>query len=334
MKNETKKIVLFVVFLLGIALVAVALFAIDGILGLSDSDEPIPSSPIGDIEKDMNTVYIDGEAYYRKKNVVNYLIMGIDSFGEVGDGGVGQADFIMVLSFDVSNKTYTMIPVNRDTMTEIEIFDVFDNSMGKRVEQIALSHAYGSSMELSNVRKCQSTASAVGALLYGVKFEECVSMTMDAVCKTVDTLGGVELVMEEDWTEIDPSYTKGAKITLDGQAALGFIRARGALTDSSNIARMRRQEQFLNAFIQRLSVLAMNDEELMEAYDKVAPYLVTSSGADPLIEIADKVSVYKSNGTVSLPGEAKVGEKYMEFYVDDERLKDVVKELFFDRYDD
>ena len=331
MKNETKNMVLFVVFLTSIALVAVVLFTIGGMIGMSNAEQDPSNSTVGDIEKDMNTVYIDGEEYYRKKNIVNYLIMGIDSFGETGDGGIGQADFIMVITFDLNAKTYAMVPINRDTMTEIEIFDVFDNSMGKKVEQIALSHAYGSAMELSNIRKCQNTANAVGELLYGVKFKECVSMTMTAVCETVDALGGVEICMEEDWSEIDPAYTKGANVTLDGQAALRFIRARGALADSSNISRMRRQEQFLQAFIEKLGVLTADDQELMEAYDRVAPYLVTSSGADPLMEIADKVAAYNNVGTVSLPGESRVGEKYMEFYVDDRLLKDIVKNMFFDK---
>ena len=334
MKNETKKIVLFVVFLLSIALVAALLLSIEHIIGLFDKNDELSTSPVVDIEKEINTVYIDGEAYYRKKNVINYLVMGIDSFGETDMGGVGQADFILVISFDLHTKTYTMLPINRDTMTEIEAFDVFDNSMGTRVEQIALSHAYGSSMEISNVKKCQHTADAVSNLLYGVKFKDCVSMTMDAVCKTVDALGGIEICMVEDWSDIDPTYVKGATVTLDGEAALGFIRARGSLTDSSNIARMRRQEQFLQAFIDKLGALSMNDEDVMEAYDKVAPYLVTSSGADPLIEMAEKVESYKSLGTVSVPGEAKLGEKYMEFYVDDAGLQTIVKDLFFDRSED
>ena len=319
MKTETKRIILFVVFLLCIALVVAVLFNLDRIIALfTQNDAALENPASGDIEKDMNTVYINGEAYYRKKNVITYLIMGIDSFGESSDGGIGQADFLMVLSFDLNAKTYTVIPINRDTMTEIGIYDVFGESVGYRIEQIALSHAYGSSLEISNSQKCEQTAEAVSKLLYGVKFKEYVSMTMDAVCEIVDALGGVDVYMSEDWSEIDPAFVKGATVTLDGEMSLRFIRARSALSDSTNIARMKRQQIFLEAFTQKMGVLSLDDEQMLEAYDRTAPYLVSASGADPILEMADKVAVYESLGTVTLPGESKVGEKYMEFYVDDE----------------
>lgn len=333
MKTGKKGIVLFVVFLLCIALVAAVLFNIDNIILAinKDSNEAMSGSVVGDIEKDMNTVYIDGEEYYRKKNVINYLLMGIDSFGESDDGGVGQADFLIVISFDLNAKTYTMIPINRDTMTEVEVLDIFGNSQGERVEQIALSHSYGSSREISNQDKCDNTAKAVSELLYGVKFKEYVSMTMDAVCEIVDAVGGVDVYMSEDWSEIDESFSKGSTVTLDGEMALRFIRARSGLSDSTNIARMRRQEAFLNAFSQKLGVLSMDDEEMLEAYDRAAPYLVTASGADPILEMADRIAAYKCQGCVTLPGRSVVGEKYMEFYVDENGVKSVVKEIFFNR---
>lgn len=332
MKTETKKIIVFIVFLLLIALVAVVLFNIERIVsaltGNDGNNAPLVS---GDIEKDMNTVYIDGEEYYRKKNVVNYLVMGIDSFGESDSGGVGQADFLTVISFDVVNKSYKLVPVNRDTMTEVRVFDKFENEVGKRVEQIALSHAYGSSLEVSNVKKCENTSYAVSNLLHGVEFKEYVSMTMDAVAKIVDILGGVDVFMYEDWTEIDPAYEKGATVCLNGNASLTFIRARGGIEDNSNISRMKRQNVFLEAFIKKIGDLSMNDEEMLEAYESVEPYLVSASGADSLLEIADKISSYDYDGTAELPGRAEVVDGYMEFYVDEKELKQLVTEIFFNK---
>ena len=332
MKAKTKKIIIFVVFLLLIALVAVALFNIEAIIGAIGGKNNATDAPgvSCDIDKELNTVYIDGKEYYRKKNVVNYLIMGIDEFGESEERGVGQSDFLMVLSFDVVDKTYTMIPINRDTMTKVQTYDIFGEKTGERVEQIALAHTYGNSFSVSSIDKCNNTAEAVSELLCGVEFRNYVSMTMDAVSVIVDILGGVEVTMSEDWSEIDPAYASGATVMLDGEDAMRFIRARGSLSDSSNIARMRRQNDFLEAFVKKIGMLSMNDEELLEAYDTVSPYLVSSSGADALLEIADKVYSYSNNGTVSLPGEAKVGDRFMEFYVDEKGLVEIVTEIFFD----
>ncbi len=332
MKAETKKIIIFVVFLLLIALAAVALFNIEAIIGVLSGKNNTTDAPgiSCDIEKELNTVYIGDEEYYRKKNVVNYLIMGIDEFGESENGGVGQSDFLMVVSFDVVNKTYTMVPINRDTMTLVQTYDVFGKKTGERIEQVALAHTYGDSLAVSSIDKCNNTADAVSNLLCGVEFRDYLSMTMDAVSLIVDILGGVEVYMSEDWSEIDPAYSEGETVLLDGEAAMKFIRARGSLSDSTNIARMRRQNDFLAAFVKEIGELSMNDEELLEAYDTVSPYLVSSSGVDTLLEMADKVSVYSNTGTVSLPGESKVGDRFMEFYVDEKGLVEVVTEIFFD----
>ena len=97
MNVNNKRILLFVTFVTCLALVAVALFFLDDIF----YEEPeIESGGVSDIEKDMNTVYIDGVPYIRRPGVENYVIFGLDTFGKVSDAGLAQADFIMVLSFD------------------------------------------------------------------------------------------------------------------------------------------------------------------------------------------------------------------------------------------
>lgn len=330
MRIETKKIILFVIFVLCIALVAVALFNIDKLFG--DNEDGYWGSATNH-EKEMNTVYIDGEAYLPKSGVKNYLIIGVDKFGEVGDGGVAQADFIAVLSFNAKNNEYTVFPINRDTMTEVDVLDVFGNKSGTRMEQIALAHAYGSPFEISNSQKCKNTAKAVSGLLHGVKFYSYFSLTMDAIKELVDFVGGVSIVVDSDMTSVDERLVEGDQVLLDGELALSYIRARGQLNDSSNVARMKRQEIFLKGLIRSISNANLDDKAWATCYSRVSPYITTNAGMELIDELNDILSSDNVGKMISLEGESVVGSQYMEFYVDSEALKKTVIDVFYEKAD-
>ena len=326
MNVNNKRILLFVAFLTCLALVAVALFFLEDIFY---RDTQIESGGASDIEKDMNTVYIDGVPYIRRPGVENYLIFGLDSFGKVSDAGLAQADFIMVLSFDRLEGKCTMLTVNRDTMVDVKTFDAFGNDTGVKLRQIALSHSTGSPLEISNHIKCQNTVDAVSELLHGIKLDGYMSMTMDAVIKVVDCIGGVKVIVEEDLTTVDERLVKGETVLLDGELAVKFLRARGGLEDSSNIARMRRQEAFMQGLFKAADYNSVSEERLMECFEEVNPHIVTDLDAGGLEWMASMLISYEKNAPVSLPGEAKTGEKYVEFYVDGEGLMDIVTKYFF-----
>lgn len=332
MSADRKKILLFVAFLTCLVLVSAVLFNIDKIVD-SFNNNGFDDGDGSNINFDLYSVNIDGEVYMPRRNVRNYLIMGIDEFGDTDQGGIAQADFIVVLSFDSNNDTYTMIQVNRDTMTEVDFYSYSDGSVYTQVAQIALSHADGTYKAISNNKKCESTAKAVSNLLYGVRFDGYVSMTMDAVKAIVDYIGGVPVFMEEDMTEIDARLVQGSTVTFDGELALSFIRARGGLADSSNIARMKRQKVFLDAFVGKLDEINMSDDELAACFNRTSSYMVAKNGVDTFYDIFEKISTHQCSGMMDLPGEAVKGDKYIEFYVDENGLKGIVKDVFFERFE-
>lgn len=326
MSANKKRILLFITFLTCLALVAVALLFLDDIFHENEFEE---TGDKADIENDMNTVYIDGKPYVRRPGVENYVIFGIDALGRVDDAGVAQADFIMVLSFDRLNSKCTMLAINRDTMTEVDVYDAFGNKMGTKYQQIALSHASGSSLELSNHDKCQNTEKTLSELLCGVKFEGYISMTMDAILEIVDCIGGVRLYIEEDLSVVDERLVKGETVLLDGELAVKFLRARGGLEDSSNISRMKRQEAFMKAFFEKINNDSVNEDALLNCFDSVLPHIVTNIDANGFEWLTSMLLSYEKNEAITLPGEAKIGEKFVEYYVDKEGLMDIVTEHFF-----
>jgi hypothetical protein len=86
---------------------------------------------------------------------------------------------------------------------------------------------------------------------------------------------------------------------------------------------------FFDAFIQAAKSAELDEELLLECFEKVEDYIVTNAGDSILGEISDKLEKYEKKATVKLPGESRVGQKYMEFHVDEEGLKDIVTNVFY-----
>ena len=314
MFNNRKRLVLSVVLVLCLALVIVAAFCISDMMYSGDTN----GGDVGD-EGYLNDIYIDGELCYPKSGVQNYLIMGIDKYGEAENDGLGQADFLMVLSFDGDTKTYTMVPINRDTMVMVDEYDDFGGHR-EVYKQIALSHTYVGGEGVTNNLKCKNTAKAASKILMGMEFNGYMSMTMDAVSILVDRIGGVEITVD------------GNTVLLNGESALAYVRARGGLEDSSNVARMERQEKFLYAFFAKVSATQLSESELLQIYDEVRPYVCNDAGDAGYEVLFNMLEEYSAGETVSLKGEAVKGKGgYIEFYVDEEHVKEVMLNVFFEK---
>ena len=315
MFNNGKRLVLSVVLVLCLALVIVAAFYISDLVYSNDMN-----GGNVDVENALNAIYVDGELCYPRSGVKNYLIMGIDKYGEAANDGLGQADFLMVLSFNSDTKTYTMVSINRDTMA---IVDEYDDFGGHRVvyKQIALSHSYAGGEGVTNNQKCKNTEKAVSKLLLGMEFNGYMSMTMDAVCKLVDYVGGVEVTFDNETVFLD-----------SGERALEYVRARSELEDGSNITRMKRQEAFLRAFFAKISAAQLSESDLIKIYDEVRPYVCNDAGDTGYEVLFNMIKEYSAGETVSLKGEAVCGRGgYIEFYVDEEHVKEVMLDVFYEK---
>ena len=154
---------------------------------------------------------------------------------------------------------------------------------------------------------------------------------MDAVSRLNDCVGGVTVTVDDDMTAVDPSFVKGTTVTLLGDKALEYVRARGAMEDSSNLARMERQKKYLAAFVEKLADMNVTDTFLLSAYDQIAEYSVTNCDTSFISALSRKIGTYSYAGAISPKGDAQVGEKYMEFYADEEDLINILIELFYDR---
>ena len=133
--------------------------------------------------------------------------------------------------------------------------------------------------------------------------------------------------------DLRAALDEGETVVLDtGESAIAYIRARSELVDGSNITRMARQEAFLRAFFSKLGERQFSESELITLYDEVRPYVCNDAGDAGYEVFFNMIKEYSVGETVSLKGAATKGKGgYIEFYVNEEHVKEVMLDVFYDK---
>lgn len=279
--------------------------------------------------KNSKTVVYDGVEYFPRQDIDVLLVMGIDKEGVVEASGSynndGEADVVLLVIFDHELEKLRVLNVNRDTMTQIPVLGIGGKAAGTSYGQLALAHTYGSGLEDS----CENTREAVSGLLGGIRIDYYIAMHMDAIAILNDAVDGVTVQVTEDFSASDSDIPMG-EVTLRGQQAVDFVRFRKNVGDELNVSRMERQLEYVSAFFTELQKkLEESSGFVLDAYDRTADYIVTDCSETVLSSMFDRYSDYELEELQTLPGENRKGEAYMEFYPDEEALRELVLELFY-----
>ena len=203
----------------------------------------------------LRTVEYNGATYREKPAITTLLIAGIDKTDTSADRvsntyrNGGQADFLMLVAIDHTDKQICQLQIDRDTMTDVVTLGIFGNETGTRNMQICLSHAFGKT-PADNARY---TIRAVQNLLEGIEIDDYYIVNYTAVPVLNDLLGGVTVHMDYDMTSVHPGWQKGLDITLHGQEAEDFVRSRMTVGAGTNEERMVRQNEFMRKAFSRMS---------------------------------------------------------------------------------
>lgn len=274
------------------------------------------------------------DAWYRPRDgLETVLAIGVDQAAVDGqlrrDSEYEQADFLLLVLIDRENERCTAIHINRDAMAEIQVLDDGTNaSLGTITAQLALAHTYGNSPAAC----CRNTAAAVSGLLRGIEIDHYVSLTMDGVVLLNDLAGGVTVAVMDDLSKTGSGLTQGETVTLRGRQALDYVQARRGLEDPSNLRRMERQRQYLESLQKQLRLRMEEDESFAaSALLQLSAYLTSDCSVEKMSALSDLVEQYGVTEYRTLAGEAVMGEKYVEYYVDEAAVRDMVMELFYEK---
>ena len=280
----------------------------------------------------LQPLTLDGVTYTPRKNIASYLLMGVDHDGEVAhytNYFGGQADTLLLVVVDKAQQSYAILQLNRDTMCMVDFVDTDGKPLNQQQQmQLALSHSMGTGMEDS----CENTVRAVSALLYGVTIDGYAAFNMDSMSLINDAVGGVTVLVEDDFSAVTDQLPMGQEVTLHGDLALTFVQSRGDMGgEKTNINRMSRQAAYLRGLYTRLQSAAQDEGFLTQLLLELSSYLTTDCTANQLNDLYRTVSQDRLEVLDPPTGETAVGDEgYMEFHVDEAALRQTVIDLFYE----
>lgn len=206
--------------------------------------EPPVVDAFGDISDQTGQERVGLE---RRDLCYTFLLMGTDD-------GNGNADTLMVATYDVKEQKVGVVSIPRDT--------IVDRSWSRYPK---INGAYGGGGGVERVRQEVSH-------LLGIPIDFYVKVDIKAFVALVDEVGGVDFEVPVDmnyddpWQNLSIHYKKGVQ-HLTGQQALEVVRFRhnNDMTGYSDTGRMQTQQKLLTAVAQK--VLSWG------SLTKIAPFL-------------------------------------------------------------
>lgn len=291
------------------------------------------------VEEDDGYEYQEGDISYNNhvyrynKDILTFLILGIDSNDPVPLAGSttdylngGQSDAIFLAVMNPHDKSLSMIAINRNTMTDVDIYDSANNYIRTAQAQICVQHGYGDGREMS----CERAEKAVSKLMYDLPIHGYFSIRYGAIPVLNDSVGGVDVKAAWDIPEL--GLTAGQTVHLVGQQAVTFVRERGEAFDSAT-GRLNNEKAYLSAFMKKAFDATKADVSFpIQLYNMVSDYIMTDISVDEMTYLSSELLGYSVSDAkmYSIPGETIMGSKYEEFYVYDIGLKEQILNIFYD----
>lgn len=268
-----------------------------------------------------------GQTYYLRNDVQAYALLGIDRLESTEQGGTNpsQCDFAAVIVLDEKAGKWDLLMLNRDTMCNVPVLSAQGKNLGSRHQQLALAHTYGSGSGDS----CRNTVQAIQNLLYGVPLNGYVRLSMDSIGQLNDAVGGVTVTLRDDFSEFDETMVPDAAVTLTGEQAELFVRARGGMKDPTNLNRMERQKEYLTGWLQAAREYATQNGGLGALLEQFSGAIYSDLSIYRISELADTAIGYPSPRILSAEGTAVEGRQFIEFNVNENALQQTVIDLFY-----
>lgn len=272
--------------------------------------------------------------YAYNEEILTFLVMGIDKQNDVeeveeGTDG-GQADALFLVVLNPKDKSIKVIGVNRNTMTDIDIYDDNGEYASTVKAQLAIQHGFGNGMEESS----EYQKKAVENLFYQLPIHGYAAVNMSAVATINDAVGGVDVTIPGDLAGFNEDFVEGRRLHLMGENAFWYVKYRNTDIFGSADMRLDRQKQYLNGFIDAAKqAVHENTSVVVDLYQAVKPQMVTDISLDEATYLAPILADYRydEDGFYTLQGETVMGEQYEEFYPDEDAMFEMILDVFYEK---
>ncbi|MGW2561462.1 LCP family protein [Streptomyces sp. NPDC001514] len=216
----------------------------------------------------------------------NILLIGSDTRAGSANRKYGRAkgqrsDTTILLHIAGNRRSATAVSVPRDLMVDVPSCRA---AKGMRTPaQIAqFNYAYSYGGAACTIRTVER--------LTGVRINHHMVIDFHGFKGMVDAVDGVQVCLKKPINDRDAHLTlKAGKQTLNGEQALGFVRARKSLGNGSDTERMDRQQQFLGALFKKVQSngVLLNPTKLYPVLDAATRSITTDPGLDSLKDLYD-----------------------------------------------
>lgn len=256
----------------------------------TEQTSPEPTAPV---EPEVITLE-------RKEDFFTFLLVGVDD-------GNGNADTIMVVSYDVANGKVNALSVPRDTLVNVS----------RNTKKINAAYGMGGVEQLMD--------EVTG--LIGFRPDHYLKVDIRGFKAIVNQLGGVSFYVPEDmYHEDGAGFTidlKEGSQWLDGNQALQLVRYRGYA--NADLGRIQTQQKFLQQLAKQL-VKRSSVSDIDDYANILATYLDTDLSVTELVWFGSK-ALYLDFGsdigfhTLPGDGQTKYGaiRSYYGLYADEAR---------------
>ncbi|WP_455567937.1 LCP family protein [Streptomyces cellulosae] len=225
----------------------------------------------------------------RVQGAQNILVIGSDSrsggdnrrYGR--DSGTERSDTTILLHLSAGRRSATAVSLPRDLMVDVPSCTRPD---GTRTDPMFVMFNYafqvgGSGCTVRTVER-----------LTDIRIDHYVVVDFHGFKDMVDAVGGVEVCLKK------PVRDKAAKlrlpagrVKLNGEQALGYVRARKSIGDGSDTDRMDRQQRFLGALVTKVrgNDVLLNPAKLYPVLDAATSSLTTDPGLASLHSLYELV---------------------------------------------
>ncbi|MFD5493418.1 LCP family protein [Streptomyces sp. NPDC127091] len=209
------------------------------------------------------------------KEARNILLIGSDSRSGDGnrrygrDSGTERSDTAILLHLSAGRRSATAVSLPRDLMVAVPGCPREDGTRAGPVFTM-FNQAFqrgGSACAIRTVEK-----------LTGIRVDHHIVVDFHGFKEMVEAVDGVEVCLREP---IDDKAAKlrlpAGRVTLNGEQALGYVRARKSLGDGSDTHRMERQQRFLGALVNKVqgNDVLLNPVKLYPVLDAATSALTT-----------------------------------------------------------
>ncbi|WP_327697076.1 LCP family protein [Streptomyces sp. NBC_00459] len=205
----------------------------------------------------------------------NILLIGSDSRAGDGnrkygrDSGTERSDTAILLHLAAGRRSATAMSLPRDLMVDVPRCLRPDGSRGEPMFTM-FNQAFQQGGSACTIRTVE--------MLTDIRIDHHMVVDFHGFKDIVDAVDGVEVCLAKPVDDREARLRLPAgRVTLDGEQALGYVRARKSLGNGSDTARMDRQQRFLGALVNKVQSdeVLLNPVKLYPLLDAATSSLTT-----------------------------------------------------------